>query len=164
MLLYCSAYYVVSNRFFKKRMWTFFSFFLSTLCVCVRRLSIQFELPPASLPLSHTAFLKGQKKKVNKWTIRSFFSQAFCLNCKSVWWRFRCFIFCFCYSTLSPFYFTCRVRLIVLLLSTPCNSNFGDFFNTFISFYYMLLYWRKVFNGIEKWPDRSGSSAQWPPS
>lgn len=77
MLLYCSAYYVVSNRFFKKRMWTFFSVFsfLSTLCVCSLH---QIWLPAPSLHWITMHFLKV-KKKVNKWTIGSVchFSQAF---------------------------------------------------------------------------------------
>lgn len=153
--------------FLKKgcELFSLFFWFLSTLCVCVRRLhQIWTPCLPPSLPLSHIAFLKGKKKT---WINEQFdhFSQAFVWIVKEsvMAIQMSCFIFGFVTVHTAPL-LTCRVRLIVLLLllSTPCNSNFGDFFNTFISFYYMLLYWRKVFNGIEKLPDRSGSSAQWP--
>lgn len=38
---------------------------------------------------------------------------------------------------------TCRVQLtcITVAVSKPCNSNFGAFFNDFISVDYMFLYW-----------------------
>lgn len=95
MLLYCSAYYVVSNRFFKKRMWTFFSFFLisfHTMCVP----SLHQIWPPA--PSLHWITMHfWKKKKVNKRTITislSFLAGLYWMVTESVMViQMSCFLF-----------------------------------------------------------------------
>lgn len=97
MLLYCSAYYVVSNRFFKKRMWTFFSFFLisfHTMCVP----SLHQIWPPA--PSLHWITMHfWKKKKVNKRTITislSFLAGLYWMVTESVMViQMSCFLFFF---------------------------------------------------------------------
>lgn len=135
MLLYCSAYYVVSNRFFKKRMWTFFSFFLisfHTMCVP----SLHQIWPPA--PSLHWITMHfWKKKKVNKRTITislSFLAGLYWMVTESVMViQMSCFLFFFTDSTHGSSTYTQGANDFVF---QPCNSNFGLFF--FFTFSYQM--------------------------
>lgn len=141
MLLYCSAYYVVSNRFFKKRMWTFFSFFLisfHTMCVP----SLHQIWPPA--PSLHWITMHfWKKKKVNKRTITislSFLAGLYWMVTESVMViQMSCFLFFF---TDTARLRTHRVQTILFFnLVTPILVFF--FFYIFISDDFFLSWCKK---------------------
>lgn len=141
MLLYCSAYYVVSNRFFKKRMWTFFSFFLisfHTMCVP----SLHQIWPPA--PSLHWITMHfWKKKKVNKRTITislSFLAGLYWMVTESVMViQMSCFLFFF---TDTARLRTHRVQTILFFnLVTPILVFF--FFYIFISDDFFLRWCKK---------------------
>lgn len=132
--------------FFKKRMWTFslFSdFFPHYVCAVSPSNLTSCPLPP----LNHNCIFKREKKKVNKRTIRSVFHflQAFiwmvrvCDGCSHVLFYYYYYYFLNAVHTAHPR--TCRVQLLcfTVAVSTPCNSNFGDFFFLFFTFSYQLI-------------------------
>lgn len=131
MLLYCSAYYVVSNRFFKKGCELFSSFFLisfHTMCVSSLLNLTSCPLPP----LNHNSVLKDKT-----WINRQF-DQSVISHRPLFGWQqydgdsnvlFYFILFYFLHTEQTAYPQTCRVQLICFTVdvSTPCKSNFGDF-------------------------------------